>query len=377
MPTHTRPLPLYHHKPSNRARTRIDGRDVYLGEWGSPEAIAQLARLEAERARASLRPHARLVYHLVELYVLDRDLVAGAKLKPDDSLRRSMVREVLRLEHLAGKPITELCAGDLETLLHHLAELTVEKKVGEGVDARVVMVPRYSRGVCNKMGRFFRQMIRWCERKGHAPPGTWHKLAAAESLRYGETNARETEKVQPVSDDVIAATLKQLSPVVADMVRFQRLVGCRPDETCRLCLADTSERIVETDAGPVNVLIWKLKKHKTQWRAHERIIAVGPKAQMIIARNTTTSLSAPVFRTTEGEQYRRDSYTRAVARAAKRAGVEHWTPNRLRHARATEVDELAGLETASAVLGHANLNTTGVYIQRRTKAAMRAAALSG
>jgi hypothetical protein len=39
---------LVHHKPSNRARVRIDGRDHWLGKWRSPEARLAYERLIAE-----------------------------------------------------------------------------------------------------------------------------------------------------------------------------------------------------------------------------------------------------------------------------------------------------------------------------------------
>jgi len=39
---------LAHHKPSNCARVRINGREYWLGKWGSPEARAAYDRMIAE-----------------------------------------------------------------------------------------------------------------------------------------------------------------------------------------------------------------------------------------------------------------------------------------------------------------------------------------
>ena len=41
------------HKPSGQARVRINGRDFYLGEYGSPESMAQNHRLLAEHFSGS------------------------------------------------------------------------------------------------------------------------------------------------------------------------------------------------------------------------------------------------------------------------------------------------------------------------------------
>ncbi len=52
------------------------------------------------------------------------------------------------------------------------------------------------------------------------------------------------------------------------------------------------------------------------------------------------------------EHYDRDSYRRAVQRAARKAGVESWNPHQLRHANATEVRKQFGIEAAQVMLGH-------------------------
>ncbi len=161
------------------------------------------------------------------------------------------------------------------------------------------------------------------------------------------------------------------------MVRFQRLVGCRPGEVCRLRLADTTLEEVVAEGERITVRVWRLQKHKTAHMGKRRVIAIGPKALLIIQRWAAGDPSEPVFRTPSGNGYTREAYTRAIARACKRAGVPHWFPNRLRHARATELNRLVGLETAGAVLGHAHLDTTQIYAKRQTDTAMQAAALTG
>lgn len=71
---------------------------------------------------------------------------------------------------------------------------------------------------------------------------------------------------------------------------------------------------------------------------------------------------SPLWRA--GERYKKDSYARAIARAAKRAGVEHWTPNQLRHTCATTVRRDHGLEAAQVILGHSGAKTTEIYAER-------------
>jgi integrase len=76
-------------------------------------------------------------------------------------------------------------------------------------------------------------------------------------------------------------------------------------------------------------------------------------------------------------QYPRLSYTGAIAKACARAGVAHWHPNQLRHARATEVKDRYGLEAAQVLLGHARADVTQVYAERNLALATKVAAEIG
>ncbi len=76
-------------------------------------------------------------------------------------------------------------------------------------------------------------------------------------------------------------------------------------------------------------------------------------------------------------KYNDDTYCRAVKRACKRAGVPMWTPNRLRHNRATEVRTVFGLEHAQAVLDHRSIETTQIYAERQTHLKREVALKSG
>jgi hypothetical protein len=62
--------------------------------------------------------------------------------------------------------------------------------------------------------------------------------------------------------------------------------------------------------------------------------------------------------------YRRHSYTRAINRACKRAGVVCWSPLQLRHTAATIIRRQYGLEAAQLVLGHSRADVTQLYAER-------------
>ena len=57
---HRRSPKLTHHKPSGQARVRIDGRDLYLGRFGTPEAEAAYHAVIAEWRATGKAPRGRV-----------------------------------------------------------------------------------------------------------------------------------------------------------------------------------------------------------------------------------------------------------------------------------------------------------------------------
>jgi integrase len=147
-------------------------------------------------------------------------------------------------------------------------------------------------------------------------------------------------------------------------------------------------------------------EHKTAHHGHDRLILIGPRAQEVIRPFLTTNLSAYLFcpqeatrernekrralrktplypshvrlqvqkrkrrpRRAPGQHYTARTYSRAIARACRKAGVPEWGPNRLRHSRATELRP-HGLDMVKTILGHSKVETSQVYAEKDMLAAM-------
>ena len=112
------------------------------------------------------------------------------------------------------------------------------------------------------------RIFRWAVAEGQLSPVVSQALAVVPGLQKGRTAAHETPPVKPVDDATVNARLPHLSEVVADMVRFQRLTGCRPAEVCliRPCDVDRSGE----------VWTYRPPRHKTAYLDRERVIAIGP-----------------------------------------------------------------------------------------------------
>lgn len=216
---------------------------------------------------------------------------------------------------------------------------------------RQLMIERnLARSTINARVRRIRQVWRWGVSMGWIPPDTLARLDAIQGLRRGRSQARETEPVHPVPLEVIARTLAVCPSTVSAMAQVQLLTAARPGEVviCRGVDLDTSG----------SVWLYRPTMHKNKWRAQDRLIAIGPKARAIIEPRLSPGF---IFPTPSGTAYTVNTYAQSIARACRRAGVDRWSPNRLRHTAASLIRREHGMEAASCALGHARLETSAIY----------------
>ena len=107
-----------------------------------------------------------------------------------------------------------------------------------------------------------KRMFKWGVGEQLIPAATYDALKAVEGLRKGRTEARETDPVEPVADEIVDATLEHLPAVVADMVRLERLTGMRPAEVCIV-------RPRDIDRGE-EVWMYRPESHKNEHHGRDR-----------------------------------------------------------------------------------------------------------
>ena len=332
-----------------------DGKRRYFtGSFGSPESVAEYRQFLRDAGFA----------------MIVGDAPQGAISLP------AMTRRFLRwAETVYPTGSRSYCAN-----LSHAADLLLEFT---GVVPAMAFTPlklkafqvhladrKLARKYINTTVGHIRRMYSWAVSEELIAVGIYQALLTVQGLRRGRSNANEPEPRSPVDWAHVKVTLKQLSPTVRTMVGAQWLLGVRSQS---LCLA----RPEQFDRS-VNPWIWR-PRHKTEHLGHDLIVFVGPKAQKILGPPIDKCEPGKFLfqpRHKRGQRARRfrafydsTSYARAVSRAAERAGVPHWSPHQLRHARGTLVREEYGIEAAQAVLGHARMDATQVYARRRLELA--------
>lgn len=356
-------------------------RCVSLGKWNSPESRKEHARVVAEVANGRSAQPGRLTVAEVCLAYLKFAATYYVKNgQPTDEVAGLVA---------AVKPLRLLYAHTPAADFGPVALRTVQ--------ARMIEIGMSRQTVNKQVGRL-RRMFRWAVAEAMVPAAVLTALEAVAPLKKGRTTAKESPPVRPVADAVIDATLPHLTPVVAAMVRVQRLTGMRPNEVVQLRPSDLDR------SGAV----WRYTPgtHKTEHRGRPRVIAIGPRAQAVLAPYLDRDAGAYCFDPRESvawarsrverrgglgsrkgkkaapmryprTKYDSDSYRRAVERGARKAGVEVWTPNRIRHAYGTQVRKELGLEAAQVGLGHERADVTQIYAEKNLDLADRIAAEIG
>ena len=376
MPRLVEATPKYrHHRASGQAVVTIQGHDSYLGPWNSKASKVEYDRIISEWLAAG-RQLPRGEGDLTVVEVLARYKKFATQHYRKDGVA---TREWDNIQDAIG-PLRRLYGRTPVRDFGPLALKAIQQDM---------ITSGLSRGVINSRISKIKRIFRWAVSEQLATPSVIVGLQTVMGLQRGRTLARETRPVAPVSDEVVEKTLAFLPDVVADMVRFQRLTGCRPGEVCILRPRDVERSEDVWCYGPAS--------HKMEHRDRPRAIFIGPKARAVLVpyllrdsdaycfspedtdrkrkaklrakRNTPVQpsqvdRSKPNPKRKPGNQYNTHSYGCAIRRACEKAGVECWGPNRLRHTAATKIRSRFGLEAAQTVLGHATADVSQIYAER-------------
>jgi integrase len=249
-------IPKYRrHKASGQAFVQVKGCRQYLGKYGTPKSKELYARVIAELA---VRPAAVLPATLAakptDLTIVE---LAAAHLDFAETYYRKNGQPTRSIEEVkaAIQILTGLYGRMSAAEFGPLRLLAIQSALAEGGLARSYV---------NKLVGYIKRIFKWGVSREMVPASVHTAISTVEGLKKGRTTAAEPEPVKPVADDIVEATLPQLPRIVADMVQFQRLTGCRPGEVCQLRPMDVDR------SGKV----WEYRpaSHKTDYRGRERVI---------------------------------------------------------------------------------------------------------
>lgn len=347
--------PLYGHN-KGLARTTVNGKRVYLGEYNSPESKAAFAEIiaEWETAHAERRPTANVELTVSRLAVLFLQ-------HADKEYRRDGVPtgETANFRH---------ALQSMNNLFHGVRVIDFGPKKLKQLQQQMVKDGLAQQTINGRIRRI-KQVFEWGVSEEMLSVGVSRALQTVHGLRIGKTAARAPQPKGAVSVEAVDAIKPYVTKPVWSMIQFMLFTGCRPSEAVVMKWSEINTANAVWTYCP--------KHHKTAHKGKNRVIVIGPQGQQVLNGIREMSRSDFVFDPQVGfEEYVRkaygdkakarkvgDCYTKhglntAVRNACDKAGIPRWSPGQLRKTRATQARRDGDLETAQQILGHSSKQTT-------------------
>ena len=372
----------------NQAFSKHNGKRIYHGVWGTPEAEKNYKRfIAALLERPALPP--QIAKDGGD--VLVSELAAGYF----DHLENSrMDKTTVNLFKQA--------IGYLVEAYGKLAANEFSPKKLKAVRNQMVSAASLCRNTVNRYSGYIVRIFQWGVEEELVQENVYNALRVLKTLPKGTPGTFDHPEREAVPDEVIAATLPFLPPTVATMVQVQWLTGMRPSEVFKM-------RVGDIDRSRGNGLWYYSPKHKTEEHIGEKPIPLGKPEQILIApyligkkpadsvfspktaqqeraaeaRANRKSKRTPSQRERDaeralnraskvGEFYDKGSYRNAVKYAIEKGNrhgvaIPYWTPYLLRNAAATDIELRHGLDEAQAQLGHTTADMTKRYSAAQLK----------
>ena len=333
------------HKATGKALVTIDGKDFYLGPHGS-----KASHIEYDRLIGEWLANGRVMPVSDQSIAINKLIIVYWRFAKTYYVKNGQTTDELPGLKIALQVLKDSYGKTSVDDFGPLALVALRNKLVE-------------RGNCRKyvnqnVGRI-KRCFKWGVAQELVPVEVYQRLATVNGLRKGKTAAPERKPILPVDDEVVEKTILSINnPIVVDIVRFQRLSGCRPGEAVTVRPSDIDRKSMQ------DVWLYYPESHKMEHKDRHRVIVIGPKCQAILSKYLFRDPSKHCFIRKNGKPFEATHYAQAIKRACLKAKVEHWAPNQLRHATATEVRKTHGLEGAQVVAGHAQASVTQIYAER-------------
>lgn len=387
----------------------------------------------AQRGRTNDDPTGPTVAELIAAYFTKYIMVRWGGESLDRRCTCSTIRHSLTLLDELYGPTP---AADFTTdRLIALRDAMISK--GHGADGEEHA--KYRRRTINAKTWHVICAFKWGAPRKLVDPSVYSALLTVGKLERDEVGDRVLERVpkKAVDDATVEATLPFCPPAVAAAVKLQRRTGMRSGELLimRGVDIDTTPTSNAARAGCPKCResggrcrdhacwIYRPTKFKGQWRdpSYIKEIPLGPRAQEIVRPLLHRAMAGYLFRPADaheqsnaavrstarptvrrrpakvakqvGSHYTTSTYYQAVSRAVGRAEaaahearpdvpagtrlVPTWHPHQLRHAHATEVEQVRTLEDAAASLDHRSTDVTKRCAHERQLKARDVAAAVG
>jgi integrase len=353
------PLKPHPTKGTGYCRWWVDGqeRTKQFGPWGSDECVRRYQQFQhAWAAGTTLLPDAAASVADLVLAWLDyceRTYRKRGRVTSEYHCNRAAMKHLNRL--CGAEPAADFTGRKLRAVREAMIAETWSRKTINDHCARIV------------------RAFGWASTESLVPVAVHQSLALVETLAAGRREeVAEAEPVEPVPTSAGLHPTKNRRAVLVAMIRVQLLTGMRPGELLGLTPADVDR---SRDPWRYEAVEYNKMLHKNL----KRVVFFGPQAREVLAPLLAECApDAKVFRfppwrkKADWTPVSHKIYRARIADACSAAGVPVWTPNQLRHNKATELMDAYESDAAvGAALGNSPEVARQVYAHRAGESVAR------
>lgn len=348
------PSKLCHHKGRQLGFYRLAGRQVYLGGivWPRdrktpPAAVveAYLAAVGKYRSGDPDADDAPLDMVVSEAFLRFQNALPSLYPPPSVEPKTLTWSVGFLIDTFGPLPVRSFSLKKLKIVREEL----VEKK--------------YTRqGINLSIGRILR-FFKWCAEEEMISEEQFFLLSKISPLLHGKTTAPESKELRPISDADLDIFIRNVPKPYCDMALIQRLSGMRPNEVCRLTMAQIDR--IQKDRW-----YYRPEKHKTKRMGRIREITFGKAAIALLLPYLQADPDKRLFYNSRGKAMEPGPYCHACWWYCKKRVLPHVSPNRIRKSAAMDAMRTLGVDAARALLGHADKSTTlAFYLEKEREIA--------
>lgn len=362
-------------------------KEIYLGPWGAHETRRAYERWVADyiASRDVQHPLPRgegTIKQLVEKYILfARDYYRKPGTRTVTSEYNCVRQALLELKNWFDVSCAEFKPSDLIAVRQQVID---RKQVSQnGKPSSKQLSISTINAIITRLKRMFKKGVEW----EFVPAATWQALSCVANLSWRTApNLRDTAPIKPVDIEHVRAVMPYLKPKFQLMLETHLQTGMRITELC-------SMRWREISKYNEALYAYKPTEHKTKHRGVDKVIFL--RAELVermreLPRRGASAENDFVFiswgrgksKKYLGQVYptgyrtainRGIRFCNAALREQGEKEIPAWCPLQIRHSVATLIRQLHGLEAAQAMLGHASLEATQIYAEKRTELAAKIA----
>ena len=253
------------HRASGQAVVTIDGKDVYLGPYGTKASKAEYDRVIAQWL-AGGRNLGAGGGAACDVYVAE--VIAAFRTHAKTYYRRPDGSDTGKADNFddAMRPLNRLYG---HTLVIDFGPLALRALQGEMVRLG------WCRTYINRQVNRVRHVFKWAASVEMIPHALHERLKTVPGLAEGRSAARESEPVKPVPEGRVLAVQPFVSRQVFAAAQVQFLAGMRAGEVLSM-----RPREIDRSQDP---WVYTPAQHKTKHRGHRRVVDLGRRAQEVLA----------------------------------------------------------------------------------------------